>query len=1286
MEQADVVLCELAELCLDSGQENLLFAYGEKQWRIKEELADNAIELIEIITNFASKRTKKLRFRTMGTSFVLLQLEGGCDISANAHDMQLAVEMFPIIFSNYTPTLEFEVLREHHQRQRELKSYVTTQLYNALYCKHQEQSNDGDAVAPLSMPSYFKSQLRQYQQRTVNWMLNRERELHKFTANYTLYKTANDKHQVYKHNYCLQFYKYEEEETMPTICLPTGGILADEMGLGKTVELLATLLLNPKTDVCNTYWLNYLEGLFDSVPLKKRCMQPKIHCICIEKLEATKKVQCLRCQLWQHQNCVKDTHEHYVCPNCWTQLTADCQPEQQLVDTGATIIVSPKEIKTQWYHEISKHIEDSKLKVLLYPGLHSGVWYSPMELAKYDIVLTDYTILVHEINHTPRNTTDREMRYEQRYMRPSSPLLMVKWWRVCLDEAQMVESNTSKAAQMVSNLPAVHRWAITGTPIQKTIDDLAPLLKFVGFREACEPLDAWLTVANSFLLSHKVEPLLDLLQHCMWRTCKSKVEHELGIPPQSEVVHYLDLSNVESLYYREEHFKCTSLFLKAVAKHTKYDPNASSSCLSYISPILLRSILQPFLRIRKTCSVPVVLHKNFSDTSYLNRQELLQHLKTTNEVECKSELRTWASSYNGIAAISFIHSNYKDAIHNYKQVLKLASDYNEEHMTVDSLLQIHALHNMLQASNLAPSKDKLSSEEISTYNLKLNTLERKYLEATIPVMQAAEMAYESKLEELDKLDAEFESSILKLFATLMSNSETLHDAVWNKINYEFFRHNISTEKLREVSSMLGIVYLLQNWHDRLQNLRKSLRHDFEFLQKMMFQACGAVEEELPLTVDSIEFIKEVSDCHLAEIMEDKPASGATNEENPKRKRFCRLCKIRDAVNQFECLLFAKELDKAGTMTDGSENPSWEIIILKVVFAFLSTKIELRDWKTECKNKLEQLDCLLSLAKLQIKYWIEVEYVIKTFDELDMCKMRISLTNEPEEVSNFRLLPNQLDEQFLFNQSNIKESQLNFIRLLGRLKYLKHLEEDSGDKPCPICQTLDDERYVMMSCGHFLCQHCLEYMKKQMGRDKPTKCPICRQISPQLYYSVRKGNSSKVIGDFSTKISCIVEQVMKIQAECAGKDEEKILIFSQWANILDHIAHALQKNGIKYRNRFTNRDIDEFKQPELKITCMLMPISRGSKGLNLIEARHVFLVEPILTPGEELQAIGRVHRFGQTKPTTVHRFIVNDTIEENIMKLIKSADDRSTLSTHWDLDNMTLDSLKDLFTIKGKHSA
>mmetsp|Transcript_14989 Transcript_14989/g.36563 ORF Transcript_14989/g.36563 Transcript_14989/m.36563 type:complete len:106 (+) Transcript_14989:918-1235(+) len=52
-------------------------------------------------------------------------------------------------------------------------------------------------------------------------------------------------------------------------------------------------------------------------------------------------------------------------------------------------------------------------------------------------------------------------------------------------------------------------------------------------------------------------------------------------------------------------------------------------------------------------------------------------------------------------------------------------------------------------------------------------------------------------------------------------------------------------------------------------------------------------------------------------------------------------------------------------------------------------------------------------------------------------------------------------------------------------------------------------------------------------------------------------------------------------------------------------------------------------------------------MTLVEATHVFMIEPLLHCGLDSQAINRVHRIGQTAKTYVHRYIIKNTIEEKI---------------------------------------
>lgn len=77
-------------------------------------------------------------------------------------------------------------------------------------------------------------------------------------------------------------------------------------------------------------------------------------------------------------------------------------------------------------------------------------------------------VLTKELNYT--EPVSRSLRHTKRFYAPTSPLLFVQWWRLCLDEAQMVEGSTCRAAEMAKKFSSVNKWAVTGTPIQKAVN------------------------------------------------------------------------------------------------------------------------------------------------------------------------------------------------------------------------------------------------------------------------------------------------------------------------------------------------------------------------------------------------------------------------------------------------------------------------------------------------------------------------------------------------------------------------------------------------------------------------------------------------------------------------------------------------------------------------------------------------------------------------------------------------------------------------------------------------
>jgi E3 ubiquitin-protein ligase SHPRH len=108
---------------------------------------------------------------------------------------------------------------------------------------------------------------------------------------------------------------------------------------------------------------------------------------------------------------------------------------------------------------------------------------------------------------------------------------------------------------------------------------------------------------------------------------------------------------------------------------------------------------------------------------------------------------------------------------------------------------------------------------------------------------------------------------------------------------------------------------------------------------------------------------------------------------------------------------------------------------------------------------------------------------------------------------------------------------------------------------------------------------------------------------------------------------------------SAMDEDLLTIVEQ-ALISNHIEYVRPKgqSGIgACAKRFRGSDIP----------VLILNVKCGAEGLSLIEATHVFMVEPLLHCGLDAQAINRVHRIGQKSVTHVHRYIVEDTIEVKI---------------------------------------
>ena len=120
------------------------------------------------------------------------------------------------------------------------------------------------------------------------------------------------------------------------------------------------------------------------------------------------------------------------------------------------------------------------------------------------------------------------------------------------------------------------------------------------------------------------------------------------------------------------------------------------------------------------------------------------------------------------------------------------------------------------------------------------------------------------------------------------------------------------------------------------------------------------------------------------------------------------------------------------------------------------------------------------------------------------------------------------------------------------------------------------------------------------------------------------------------------------------NNEKVIIFSQYVETLQWLSTRIQMPNSVFHGGLTleerDRALKTFAATEGS-TALLISLKAGGVGLNLQEASTVVLFDRWWNPASEAQAIQRAHRFGRSNPLQIVRFLVEDSIEEDIATIL-----------------------------------
>lgn len=119
--------------------------------------------------------------------------------------------------------------------------------------------------------------------------------------------------------------------------------------------------------------------------------------------------------------------------------------------------------------------------------------------------------------------------------------------------------------------------------------------------------------------------------------------------------------------------------------------------------------------------------------------------------------------------------------------------------------------------------------------------------------------------------------------------------------------------------------------------------------------------------------------------------------------------------------------------------------------------------------------------------------------------------------------------------------------------------------------------------------------------------------------------------------------------------QKVIVFSYFRSVIEQVVQALGERAIgpitgAVSSAQRQNIVDEFQNSPIPL-ALVGQIQAAGTGLNIQAASVVILCEPQIKPSLEVQAIARAHRMGQIRKVQVHRLILPESVDEQMLAML-----------------------------------